>query len=131
MSADPPGGRPTISFSGPFGNSDWARTGRASAAATAPADFANERRVISFDWVIVCGPLGLMGAAFSQQFASSRMPALVRKRAKRSKQPLRGPAPRVIPTPPAFSRPPMMAMVAGTAPLSRMSFSTFSAVSTF
>ena len=32
---------------------------------------------------------------------------------------------------PAFSRPPMMAMVAGTAPFSRMIFSTFSAVSTF
>ena len=32
---------------------------------------------------------------------------------------------------PAFSRPPMMAMVAGTAPFSRIIFSTFSAVSTF
>ena len=32
---------------------------------------------------------------------------------------------------PAFSRPPMMAMVAGTAPFSRMIFSTARAVSTF
>ena len=32
---------------------------------------------------------------------------------------------------PAFSRPPMMAMVAGTAPFSRTSFSTARAVSTF
>ena len=32
---------------------------------------------------------------------------------------------------PAFSRPPMMAMVAGTAPFSRMISSTFRAVSTF
>ena len=32
---------------------------------------------------------------------------------------------------PAFSLPPMMAMVAGTAPFSRMMRSTFSAVSTF